>query len=156
MSDALRLVNVGPCRCPGTPHADGDTVSLDTQLSTPAGIAAQAALMEGSSWEERYSGMVMGLMRFSVRDWTLRDADGPIPITAANVDRHLSWLKGGKEVAAAITELHQASILDPFVEAFNQLRNAKKTPTTDSSRNGSTGTSSTSPPPTSLRKRQKG
>jgi hypothetical protein len=152
----LRTVKVGPCRCPGTPHPDGDTVSLDTQLSTPAGIAAQAALMEGSSWEERYAGMVMGLMRFSVRDWTLRDENGAIPITAANVDQHLPWLRGGKEVAAAITELHQASILDPFVEAFNRQQSAKKTPTTDSSLDGSTDSSLTSPTPISPRKRPKG
>jgi hypothetical protein len=155
MSELL-TVAVGACRCPGTPHTGGDTVSLDTQLSTTAGIAAQAALMEGSSWEERYAGMVMGLMRFSVRDWTFRDAKGAIPITPANVDEHLPWLRGGKEVAAAITELHQASILDPFVEAFNSRTSAPKTPTTDSSPSGSTDTSSTSPPDGSQRKPRKG
>ena len=155
MADLLP-VNVGACRCPGTPHTDGDIVSLDTQLSTPAGIAAQAALVEGDSWEERYAGMVMGLMRFSVRDWTFRNEDGPIPITASTVDSELTWLNGGKEVAAAITQLHQASILDPFVEAFNRRKSAKKIPTTDSSLNGSTVTSSTSPTPASRSKRRKG
>ena len=155
MSDLLP-VNVGACRCPGTPHTDGDIVSLDTQLSTPAGIAAQAALMDGSSWEERYSGMVMGLMRFSVRAWTFRDEDGAVPITPDNVERQLPWLHGGKEVAAAITQLHQASILDPFVEAFNRRKSANKTPTTSSSPNGSTDTSSTSPKASTRPKRRKG
>jgi hypothetical protein len=103
--------------------------------------------MEGDSWEERYSGMVMGLMRFSVREWTFRDDDGPIPVSPANVDKMLPWLKGGKEVAAAVTDLFQADILTPFVEAFNSRK--KKTPKKSSSRNGSTATSSTSPTPIS-------
>jgi hypothetical protein len=139
----LHPVNVGACRCPGAPHADGDVVSLDTELSTPAGIAAQAALSEGDSWEEKYSGLVMGLMRFSVRAWTFRDEDGPIPVTPTNVERMLPWLKGGKEVAAAVTDLHQATILTPFVEAFNSRKNGKKTRTKSSSPTGSTDTSST-------------
>jgi hypothetical protein len=147
VSDDLRPVPVGACRCPGAPHEDGDVVSLTTELSTPAGIAAQAALMEGDSWEERYSGMVMGLMRFSVREWTFRDDDGPIPVNPTNVDKMLPWLKGGKEVAAAVTDLFQADILTPFVEAFNSRK--KKTPKKSSSRNGSTATSSTSPTPIS-------
>jgi hypothetical protein len=103
--------------------------------------------MEGDSWEERYAGMVMGLMRFSVVAWTFRDEDGPIPVTLSNVDKMLPWLKGGKEVAAAVTDLFQADILTPFVEAFNSRR--KKTRKKSSSRNGSTDTSSTSPTPIS-------
>jgi hypothetical protein len=149
MTESLHPVNVGACRCPGAPHADGDVVFLDTELSTPAGIAAQAGLNDGASWEERYTGLVMGLMRFSVRDWTFRDEDGLVPITPANVDRMLPWLKGGKEVAAACVNLHQATVLTPFVEAFNARKTKQKasgprtTPKKFSSPNGSTATSST-------------
>lgn len=155
MSDT-QAVNVGKCRCPGAPHEDGDVVWIDTKLSTPAGIAAQAALVEGETWDEKYAGMVMGMMRFSVRGWTLRDDGGPIPVTPSAVDRHLPWLEGGKEVAGAVTDLHQASVLVPFVEAFSRRRNAKPTPTKSSLRNGSTGTSSTSPKPPSPKKPRKG
>lgn len=143
MSDALHPVPVGACRCPGAPHEDGDVVYVDTELSTPAGIAAQAALTEGDSWEEKYAGLLMGLMRFSVRQWTFRDENGPIPVTPSAVERQLPWLKGGKEVAGAVAELHQATILTPFVEAFSQRTRAKKTRTKSSSPNGSTATSST-------------
>lgn len=154
MVDSLRPVNVGACRCPGAPHADGDVVSLDTELSTPAGIAAQTALLDGDSWDERLAGLLTALMRFSVREWTLHDEDGPIPVTPSNVDKHLTWLKGGREVAAATAELHQATILAPFVEAFSRRKNARKTETPSSSPDGSTDTSSTLPTPISKRKRR--
>lgn len=143
MTGSLHPVNVGACRCPGTPHEDGDVVFVDTELSTPAGIAAQAGLNDGSSWEERYTGLVMGLMRFSVREWTFRDDNGPVPVTPTNVDRMLPWLKGGKEVAAAVVELHQATVLTPFVEAFNRRNSTRKTRRKSSSPSGSTATSST-------------
>lgn len=139
----LHPVNVGACRCPGAPHADGDVVSLDAELSTPAGIAAQAALTEGTTWDEKYTGLLMGLMRYSVREWTFLNEDGPVPVTPANVDAMLPWLKGGREVAGAVADLHQATILTPFVEAFNRRKSGKKTRTKSSSPTGSTDTSST-------------
>lgn len=153
MADSLRPVNVGACRCPGAPHADGDVISLDTELSTPAGIAAQAGLMSSDTWEDRYAGMLMGLMRHSVRAWTFRDADGPIPVTPENVAKHLPWLKGGKEVAGAAAELYADVILAPFIEAFGR-KSTKKTTTAASSSTGSTDTASTSPTPISRRKRR--
>jgi hypothetical protein len=139
----LHPVNVGACRCPGAPHADGDVVSLANELSTPAGIAAQAALSQGGSWEDLYAGMLMGLMRHSVREWTLRDDDGPIPVTPVNVEKHLPWLKGGREVAGKAAELYANILLAPFVEASKKKVNARKTRTKSSSPNGSTATSST-------------
>lgn len=153
MSDSLRPVNVGACRCPGTPHSDGDVVSLDIELSTPAGIAAQAALSQGGGWEDLYAGMLMGLMRHSVREWTFRDEDGPVPVSPSNVEKYLPWLRGGKEVAGMAAELYAQTILDPFVAASKAKRSAKKTPTPSSSLNGSTATESTSPTPLSPRKR---
>jgi hypothetical protein len=123
MVDSLRPVPVGACRCPGAPHEDGDVVSLDAELSTPAGIAAQAGLMSSDAWEDRYAAMLMGLVRHSVREWTFRDENGPIPITTENVARHLPWLRGGKEVAGAAAELYANTILTPFVEAFSMKKN---------------------------------
>jgi hypothetical protein len=142
MTDLLP-VNVGACRCPGAPHADGDVVSLDPELSTPAGIAAQAALSQGGGWEDLYAGMLMGLMRHSVRQWTLHDDDGPIPVNPVNVEKHLSWLKGGREVAGMAAELYAQTILTPFVEASRKKVSARKTRTKSSSPSGSTATSST-------------
>lgn len=156
MVDSLRPVNVGACRCPGAPHEDGDVVSLDTELSTPAGIAAQAALSQGGSWEDLYAGMLMGLMRHSVRAWTFRDEDGPVPVSPANVEKHLPWLRGGREVAGMAAELYAQTILTPFVEASKRQRTAKKTPTMSSLPDGSTDTESTSPTPLSPRKRKTG
>lgn len=156
MADSLRPVNVGACRCPGAPHADGDVVSLDTELSTPAGIAAQAGLMNGGeAWEDRYAAMLMGLVRHSVREWTLRDENGPIPVTPANVEKHLPWLRGGREVAGVVAELYQNTILTPFAKAFSQKRNGARTPTGSSTPAGSMDTSSTSPTPISRRRRRR-
>jgi hypothetical protein len=156
MVDSLRPVPVGACRCPGAPHEDGDVVSLDAELSNQAGIAAQSALLTGESWEERYAGLLTALMRFSVREWTFLDDDGPIHVTPTNVDKHLPWLKGGREVVAAVSELHQATILVPFVEAFSQRTKEKRTKTPTSLPVGSTDTSSTSPTPITPRKRRTG
>jgi hypothetical protein len=156
MTDSLRPVNVGACRCPGTPHEDGDVVRLDAELSTPAGIAAQAALSQGGNWEDLYAGMLMGLMRHSVREWTLADDDGPIPVNPQNVEKHLPWLRGGKEVAGMAAELYAQTILTPFVAASKASKNGTKTRTTSSSPDGSTATESTSPTPLSQRKRKTG
>lgn len=156
MVDSLRPVPVGACRCPGAPHEGGDVVSLDAELSTPAGIAAQAALTQGGSWEDLYAGMLMGLVRHSVREWTLRDEDGPIPVTPSNVEKHLPWLRGGKEVAGMAAEMYAQTILTPFVEASRAKKTARKTQTTSSLPAGSTDTDSTSPTPIGRSKRPTG
>jgi len=119
-------------------------VYLDRELSTPAGLAAQMGFANGTTVEERVTGLVMGLMRYSVRKWTFEDEDGPIAISPDNVDRMLPWLKGGKEVADAVSTLHQATALAPFVASFKNRRAArKKTRTKSSSPDGSTEPSST-------------
>jgi hypothetical protein len=157
MADSLRPVRVGACRCPGAPHEDGDVVFVAEELTTPAGLAATAALLEGDGgWNDRYAGMVMALVRHQVVDWTLRDDDGPIRVAPSAVEKHLPWLRGGKEVAAALSSMFQGEILDPFTAASRQPTSAKKTPTTSSSPDGSTDTESTSPTPISPRKPRKG
>lgn len=152
MEGTLHPVNVGPCRCPGTPHTEGDIVSLDVELSTPAGIAANAVVSLGGRIEDILSGLLDALMRHSIREWTFLDAKGkPVPVNQDNIRAYLPWLKGGKEVSAAAQELYADTILGPFVRAFLRTTNEENPPSqTESSPDGSTEESSTSANPSSL------
>lgn len=144
---ALHPVPVGACRCPGTPHPDGDVVYLDPVLSTPAGMAAQTSLLQTEGgWADRHAAMIMALMRHSVREWTFLDEKRkPLPVSPAAVERQLTWLNGGKEVAGAAASLYADIVLGPFIEAFSSSRGSrsKKTRSRPGPSAGSTDTPST-------------
>lgn len=100
-------VGVGACRCPGTPHPDGDVVFLYPELSMAGGIAAQVALAMGSDTAERVSGMYQALVDHAVADWTFVDAKGAkVDINPATIRGALAWLHGGAEVATKAIELY--------------------------------------------------
>ena len=118
-------VNVGACRCPGTPHAL-DTVWLKPELDVPLAIAANAAIRAieigelsiGEANSEVQYALTGVYLRHSIIRWNLVDEKGePVPITSSNITRLLAWGKGGGEVAEAADGLYSEALFAPLVEA---------------------------------------
>lgn len=109
-------VRVGACRCPGTPHTDGDIVYLYPELSMAGGIAAQVALAFGETAIEKTSGVAQALVDHAVADWTFVDAKGAkVAINAATIRGALPWKRGGREVVEKATELFSDVVAVPLV-----------------------------------------
>lgn len=79
MEDEKQAVRVqlGPCTCPGTPHADGDWVELRPRL----GMARALAVIRGAALaDEEVAEMqlAIGYARFGIADWNLSNGDGKV------------------------------------------------------------------------------
>ena len=76
----LVIVRARDCACPGTPHEEGDTVSLLAKLSLSGGLAAQADIIasagDGSTLAQRW---LVTYVRHGAVAWNLTDDDGPVP-----------------------------------------------------------------------------
>lgn len=67
--NAAERFDLGPCECPGTPHAEGDWMLLRTQLS-------------GQDLLDIEEAPGAGRLRILVRDWNLIGDDGKVaPLT---------------------------------------------------------------------------
>lgn len=109
-------VEVGACRCEGSPHEGGDIVYLHAEAPPEMGLAAYSAIQTASGQEETFTRLFMVFLRYGVADWTFVDDEGrPIPVTADNISVALPWGKGGSEVANKAAELYQEAVLRPLV-----------------------------------------
>lgn len=121
-------VAVGPCRCPNTPHVDGDIVYLYPELGMAGGLAAQVALALSTSMQERVTGMTLALIDYGVADWTFTDAKGAkVDINPATIRGALPWKRGGREVAEKAADLYQDIVNVPL--APRPRKRTSKTPT---------------------------
>ena len=140
MVEAVSLVPVpvGACRCPDTPHQDGDVVYLYGELGMEAGLNLMAAVDVADSPAEQLKGIYAAMVDGGVADWTFLNGTGDkIPINPATIRGALPWLKGGSEVAKAAIRQYAGVLSAPFEEK-------KPTRTTSSSKRGRTGATSTS------------
>lgn len=136
MTDTSLVPVSVPCDCPEQfRHADGDVVSLFPRLGLEAGIAVQSAFDANASPEQRLIHMRIALIDHQIAAWTKVDAEGK-PADHRNpaiVRARLSWLEGGSEIVAKMTELYGAAILAPFVNSTRALRQMKGSPRTSGS-----------------------
>lgn len=109
-------VPVGPCRCEGGPHTDGDWVELAGTASLELGLAAQGAIGAFASDRvalERELGVAF--LHHGITGWSFVFDDGsPIPVTPDNIDRALPWGNGGSLLAERADELYTQAVLDPL------------------------------------------
>lgn len=68
--DATAVVPLGECQCPGTPHADGDTATVRTELGASALARVGRAELQGAVELDPYAGY-RRLILESVLEWTL-------------------------------------------------------------------------------------
>ena len=136
----LVIVRARDCACPGTPHEEGDTVSLLAKLSLSGGLAAQADIIaaagDGSTLAQRW---LVTYVRHGAVAWNLVDDDGPVPF---DVDAILADYAFALPVADRADDLYSAAIIDPLTVRLNGI-----------SRNGLTD-ASTSPRVRSTQKRR--
>lgn len=79
------------CRCPGTPHPDGDTVWLRAELGPEGGYAVLRALHAAGGTDFLQEKLGRAYAEHGIVDWTFLDADGePVPCTPENIAL-LSW-----------------------------------------------------------------
>jgi hypothetical protein len=160
MSDPLVTVEVGACRCPGAPHPDGDVVYLDPELGPAAGIAAASVAMTDDSmtFAQRFGLMIETAIQLSVRDWTIQhdtgNGTGPkvekVPINPETVRQQLTWDKGGAEVSVEAMKRYGPALGLPF-----GTRKPKSPKASSSTPIGRTESSSTSPRPSTRKRRPK-
>jgi len=136
----LVIVRARDCACPGTPHEEGDTVSLLAKLSLSGGLAAQADIIaaagDGSTLAQRW---LVTYVRHGAVGWNLTDENGPVPF---DVDAVLADYAFALPVADRADDLYSAAIIDPLTVRLNGI-----------SRNGLTD-ASTSPRVRSIQKRR--
>ncbi len=130
---------VRACACPGTPHAQGDTIDIRPTLSLEAGLEAEAMLtdaiarfpLEPGAGEEEQERIAAARTRFlrprwlrafvehGAVAWNLVDDKGkPIPFdtTALLADYDLA-----RTVADACDGLYSAAVLRPFLTRPDEL-----------------------------------
>ena len=109
-----------PCPCPGTPHPDGDTVSLYPKLNLHDGVFAQrkiiAALDSKLDSDEVVATLMDVYCRKGVAAWTLVDADGkPLEVTPEAIEANLlSDFSVGNLIAEKADSLYSAALIDPL------------------------------------------
>jgi len=111
MDNEATVVNIGPCRCPGAVHEDGDTATFNEHLSTKGGLAVLTILAQRDAglidpveanvrlWSE--------IVLRELNSWSILNGDGgPVPITPASLDHHTPFLNGGMILASKAQELY--------------------------------------------------
>lgn len=142
---ALVPVSVGACRCPGTPHPDGDEVFLYPELPISVGIRCHAAMAVLNDAVEITAQVLQILTEGCIADWTILGADGAkLEINPATIRGALPYNRGGKDVVEAVAARFTSDLTNPT----KPPRREAKTPTSISSRTGRTAKASTSPSPT--------
>lgn len=148
MTEPVRM-EVGACRCPGTPHP-ADAVWLAADVPIPLGFAAMAAL-QGMTDSNVYVGVLGGLyLRFGIVRWTFT-AEGGVsePINPESIARLLPWNDGGLEVAEAADDLYGEAIFRPLARRLSKASEPGPTATSTSATEAPSPSIPTSPEPSS-------
>ena len=134
-------VRARDCSCPGTPHEDGDTVTILARPSLALGLAAQADIIaaagDGSTLAQRW---MVTYIRLGAVGWNLTDGEGlPVPF---DVQVLLDDYAFAVDVADKADDLYSQAILRPLTARLNGISQTGRT------------TASTSPRVQSIRKRR--
>lgn len=144
MSDSLVPVAVGACRCPGTPHPDGDSVFLSPTIGFRGGLVAEAkvvAIANGSNdADEVKAALLETYVLYGVKAWNLVNEAGPIPVTPETIESEiLSDYTRALPVGEAADDLYSAAVIDPLVARQSKLLRSMPTDRSTSRKNGSSG-----------------
>src|SRR5262245_43428340 len=107
-------VELEGCRCPGSPHRDGDWVELATKASVPMGTAVMAAFRGGGRNRFLMEGYLAdAYLNFGIKAWSFVDEDGdPVPVDPAapewrdTLEEWLPWAEGGSDVVDRADQLY--------------------------------------------------
>jgi hypothetical protein len=127
MNTELVPVEGVPCPCPGTPHAEGDTVSLYPRLGLHAGVIAQrkiiAALERKADDDEVVATLMEVFCRGGVAEWTVIDEEGKaVPVTPDSIELYLIGnYAAGRMVAEKADSLYSGALIDPLLKQVEVL-----------------------------------
>ena len=128
-------IEVGPCRCPGTPHPGGDWVDLHSVATIPIGAAMRQALHQFGddaqalqvAWSESY-------LRYGIEAWSFLDDKGEhIEVSpqgkgfVATAERLLPYAQGGETVMDAADKLYAEAVLGPLLQRMSDALQAGRT-----------------------------
>jgi hypothetical protein len=128
MTEAV-VVEVGACRCPGSPHPS-DTVSLEPELTLAMASGAMYAI------NTEADGTNSTLMRLlteaylpaGIREWTFVDDEGePVKIDREAMERLIPFDAGGLEVSEKADALYADRLMAPLVKRLSTLRKRGRT-----------------------------
>jgi len=119
------IVNVGTCRCPGTPHPDGDTVQLASRVPLGMGTSFMVMVNDGGSKDIIIGKMGNLMLQWGIVGWSFVDDAGkpePLaqPIDMALLERLLPFEQGGWEVAERAMELYQEALMRPLLQLMSK------------------------------------
>ena len=130
-------VPVGACRCPGAPHADGDTVYLTPKMTIPMGIAAWHVVRNATDAADLEGRLANVYLHFGITGWSFVDRESPDsdprpvrwdPDKAEDlIEKYLPLWEGGFTVAQKADELYGEAIFYPLASARDQLRKSSQT-----------------------------
>jgi hypothetical protein len=135
-------VDLGPCECPNTPHAEGDKAWLRPRLTIDGGLRASWAMLEATDRDETWASLSMVYLADGLVRWNLLDDAGlPIPITE-DVLRSgaLDWETTLSPIAERANVLYTDSVINP-------LRKGRKAPLQSGQTTVSTSATTDSSPP---------
>ena len=119
------IVRARDCACPGTPHGEGDTVSLLPKLSLSGGLAAQADIIaaagDGSILAQRW---LVTYVRHGAVGWNIANEAGPIPF---DVDELLADYGFALPVAERADELYSPAVIDPLTRRLGETSRTGRT-----------------------------
>lgn len=113
-------VDVGGCRCPGTPH-ESDIVYLEPEITLPMGMAALIAMRMGEPTVPAMTAAITGAeLPLGIRSWTFTDEAGEEePRTRENLERLIPWDNGGMEVAERADALYGERLMAPLLKRLS-------------------------------------
>jgi hypothetical protein len=133
------------CPCPGTPHPDGDTVSLREKLGLAAGIAIQRMVIDANQnrpdTAELTGKLAEGYLLHGVEAWTLvGENGGAVPVNETTIrQRLLDDFTVAAPIADAADKLYMAAVILPLVNGAQT--SSPSTPTNGSTSRPRSGTS---------------
>lgn len=122
------------CPCPGTPHPDGDTVTLRDELDfrTAARVRNEVMLLDDDDRQD--TALVLAVLQeayllHGIAGWTLTGADGqPVPVSPDTVrSRLLPFAVQAMLVADAGDDLYTEAVMAPLVARAQKSSQATQT-----------------------------
>lgn len=107
------------CPCPGTPHPDGDTVTLRDKPTLHMGTTVLGWAGQSSTDGQPATGEIAELyLREGIEAWTFVDDSGePMPVSQANLDWFMDDYALAYPVADAASGLYTDVIFAPLQTA---------------------------------------
>ena len=107
-----------PCPCPGTPHPDGDTVTLRDKPTLHMGTTAFGWANMQATEKKPTSGDIAELyLRDGIVAWTFLEEDGtPKPVTEETIDWLLDDFTLAYPVADKAADVYTDIIFRPLVD----------------------------------------